>query len=156
MVEIFRLSIIISSVGCWHLLIWIVVPQSLAISTTFINILSNSFSITSHISEFSDTYLIPACALMASIVWLCNNLARLDVNPSKNLTQFKAIRNEELHIIWSRPSASVIDLRSHFLVSSSFWIMVSKQVMNSEQGTKIKNWGMSFYPSCVAKKLDLS
>ena len=67
--------------------------------------------------------LIPVGALKIFIVWLYNNLA----NPNKNLVQFKSTRNGELSIIWSRPLASAINLRSYFFLPLSFCTTIFKQ-----------------------------
>ena len=71
--------------------------------------------------------LIPVGALRIFIVWLCNNLVTLGVNPNKNWAQFKSTRNGELNIIWSKPLPSVINLRSYFLFALSFCVMIFKQ-----------------------------
>ena len=85
--------------------------------------------------------LIPVGALRIFIVWRCDNLATLDANPNKKWVQFKSTRNGDLNIIWSRPLASVINLRSYFLLVLSFCVMIFKQwsiTPNNVQKSKLQ------------------
>ena len=85
--------------------------------------------------------LIAVGALRIFIVWLCNNLATLDANANKNGVEFKSTRNGELNIIWSRPLAFVINLRSYFLLALSFCVLIFKQWIitpNNVQKSKLE------------------